>query len=194
MLGSPADQQPLPGDFFGLPTWPFYNRWIDLPKLSAEELDAALALAAAASVGATGGRVELIRSAVPPEMAEPAEQARALRQAALDLGRTRLGFQRSAASQRSLLPTWLVTHASYARTRRVSALSAATGLTRITVRQVLGDQVERGSVVRANGGHQITDCGVKRFRARFDEFFQKVREPLFRFHRILGREYPGEGV
>ncbi len=56
------------------------------------------------------------------------------------------------------------------------------------------DQVERGSVVRANGGHQITDCGVKRFRARFDEFFQKVREPLFRFHRILGREYPGEGV
>ncbi len=51
-----------------------------------------------------------------------------------------------------------------------------------------------GPVVRANGGHQITDRGVKRFRARFDEFFQKVREPLFRFHRILGREYPGEGV
>ncbi len=76
----------------------------------------------------------------------------------------------------------------------ISAVSAASGLTRITVRQVLGDQVERGSVVRANGGHQITDCGVKRFRARFDEFFQKVREPLFRFHRILGREYPGEGV
>ncbi len=76
----------------------------------------------------------------------------------------------------------------------ISAVSAASGLTRITVRQVLGDQVERGSVVRVNGGHQITDLGIKRFRARFDEFFQKVREPLFRFHRILGREYPGEGV
>ena len=76
----------------------------------------------------------------------------------------------------------------------VSGPKPGSGLTRITVRQVLGDQVERGSVVRVNGGHQITDRGVKRFRARFDEFFQKVREPLFRFHRILGREYPGEGV
>ena len=69
----------------------------DLPKLSAEEFDAALALAAAEQAGPPGGKVKTMPSMVPQAMAEAMEQARALKQAALDLGRTRLGFQRDPA-------------------------------------------------------------------------------------------------
>ncbi len=67
---------------------------IDLAALSAEEFDAALALAAAEPGDASTGFVSIFPGAVPPGQAEAVEQARTLMQAALALGRARLGVQR----------------------------------------------------------------------------------------------------
>ncbi len=67
---------------------------IDLPKLSAEEFDAALAAAAAAPACATVGMVGPPPGGEPPAMAEAFKEARMLMQAALAIGWTRLGFQR----------------------------------------------------------------------------------------------------
>ena len=66
---------------------------IDLAVLSDKEYDAALAVAAAAPADPSGGMFKTISTMVPPEMAEAMEQARAVKQAALDLGYARVGFQ-----------------------------------------------------------------------------------------------------
>ena len=67
---------------------------IDLPKLSAEEFDAALAAAAAAPASAAAGMVGPPPGGEFPAMAEAVEEARMLMQAVLAIGWTRLGFQR----------------------------------------------------------------------------------------------------
>ena len=72
---------------------------MSLAKIPAEELDAGLALALAATTPGdrANAMVDTIPGAVRPEMAEAVEQARILTQAALALGWTRFGFQRDRA-------------------------------------------------------------------------------------------------
>lgn len=73
----------------------------------------------------------------------------------------------------------------------ISAMSDATGLTRVTVRAAFQGYANRGLVAKTTKGYSITEAGAERVRARFDEFFRRVDEPLFRFHRLLAREFPG---
>ena len=67
---------------------------IDLPALSTEEFDAALAAAAAVPASAAAGMVGPPPGGESPAMAEAFEEARMLMQAVLAIGWTRLGFQR----------------------------------------------------------------------------------------------------
>lgn len=73
----------------------------------------------------------------------------------------------------------------------ISAIANATGLSRLTVRQAVISRAERGVTVKTADGYRITEFGVERFRERFDEFFEKIMEPMLQFHRILASEYSG---
>ena len=72
----------------------------------------------------------------------------------------------------------------------ISAIHNATGLTRVTVRTDLNHQVEKGWAKKSKGGYQITEAGMKRFRDRYDIFFEGLKKPLVSFHRLLMKEYP----
>ena len=77
------------------------------------------------------------------------------------------------------------------RTWTISALADATGLSRLTVRRYLRDAEEKGTVEKCSkGGYRITDRGMDLFRVSFDEFFDRVKVPLIKFHRVLAREHP----
>jgi len=77
------------------------------------------------------------------------------------------------------------------RTWTISALADATGLSRLTVRQYLRNAVGKDTVEKCSkGGYRITDRGMDLFRVSFDEFFDRVKVPLIKFHRVLAREHP----
>ena len=79
----------------GVADWPPAT---SLAALPAEEFDAALALALAATTpGDRANAMVNTPGAVPPAMTEAVEQARALMQAALALGWARFGFQSERA-------------------------------------------------------------------------------------------------
>lgn len=77
------------------------------------------------------------------------------------------------------------------RTWTISALADATGLSRLTVRKYLRNAAEKGTTEKCSqGGYRITDRGMDLFRVYFDEFFDRVKVPLIKFHRVLAREHP----